>query len=251
MNNRPARFLAMAPFAALVLALPAAAQTANPAPPVQNETQGNQAALDQNDRSFVQEAGAGGLAEVDFAKLANQKSSDDSVKRFAQHMIQDHTKANEQLAGLAKSDDVPVPTELDPAHRAIRARLEKLSGANFDRAYIEGQVADHQKTVELFQHESSTGRNPGLKNFATETLPTLRGHLRMATALEGELTPQASAPGTARERSGSSMPRTESPRERTGVQSPPDGAAALNRQELQDLGPPQNEPAQGQPLQGR
>jgi putative membrane protein len=238
MNNRPVRFLALAPFAALAFALPAAAQTTPnqvmPGQTMPGQAAPGQAALNQTDRSFIHDAGAGGLAEVDFGKLADQKSQNDSVKHFAQQMIQDHTKANDQLAALAKADGIAVPDTLDPDHRATRARLEKLDGARFDRAYIAGQISDHQKTIALFQQETAAGQDPQLKGFAAETLPTIRGHLKMAQGLETELTPQAAAPGAATEQSGSSMPRASS-------RAPRDGAAALNREELRDLGPAQGQ----------
>jgi putative membrane protein len=112
------------------------------------------------------------------------------VKEFARTMIEDHGKANEKLAELAKAADIPLPTSLDPDHQAIRDKLEKLSGAEFDVTYILAQVVDHQKTVLLLQWEIDQGQDAPLQQFAAETLPVVMGHLRHAQFVAAELTGQ-------------------------------------------------------------
>lgn len=199
------RLLTLMPLAALLLAMPAAAQTGSPAGTSSQTGVGNPTTMppgtpqaapgvaaphqpNQADRTFIREAAIGGMAEVDFAKLAEQKGQSDAVKRFAQRMIQDHTKANDQLAALANAANVPMPNTLDEEHRSMRAALEKASGASFDRAYIQGQMADHAKTAQLFEYEIGSGQDAGLKTFAADTLPVVLQHLQLAQGIAAEMT---------------------------------------------------------------
>ena len=117
----------------------------------------------QPDRLFAREAAIGGLAEVELGKLAEQKGQSDAVKAFARRMVGDHGKANERLTALAKQDGIGLPTGLDQEHAAMRDKLEGMSGAEFDRAYIQGQVTDHQKTAQLLEYEIGSGQDRELK----------------------------------------------------------------------------------------
>lgn len=221
MRSRSVHLLASTSLAALVFAIPALAQTA-PAPATPQP-------LGPEDRNFIQKAAAGGTAEIDFAKMADQKSRNDGVKRFAQRMIRDHTRIGDQLAAIAASDGITVPATMDAEQQARQAELEKMSGARFDRAYIRGQVRDHRETIQLFRHEADSSHDQQLKSFASETLPVLRDHLKMADSVAAEMTPQARESGAGTAQSGSSMPPPAHDR------APPDGASALNREELQNL----------------
>jgi putative membrane protein len=172
----------------VLLTAPAMAQTGNPA----GMTPGTGPLQPNNpDRLFVRAAAIGGMAEVDFGKLAEQKGQSDAVKEFGGLMIADHGKANEQLIGLAKEDGIAVPHELDAEHEAMRARLESLSGAEFDLAYLQGQVVDHQKTVQLLEYEIGSGQDVELKSFASEILPVVLQHLRVAQDIQAEMTANA------------------------------------------------------------
>jgi putative membrane protein len=144
------------------------------------------------DRLFVRTAAIGGMAEVELGNLAEQKAQSDAVKDFARRMIEDHGKANERLNGLAKDDGIAVPRELDAEHKAMRARLESLNDAQFDLAYIQGQVVDHQKTVQLLEYEIGSGQDIELKSFAAEILPIVLQHLQKAQDIQAELTGSAS-----------------------------------------------------------
>jgi putative membrane protein len=173
--------------------------------------------LNPDDAGFVHDAAIGGMAEVELGKLAGSKATDDGVKAFARRMVEDHGKANDELAAIAKKAGGAVPTELDQQHKDVRTSLEGLSGAAFDRAYVDAQVEDHQNAVQLFAHEVDNGFNAELKNFAAAKLPTLHQHLEQAIGLQSRLPlPPAAAPAT-----GSTIPTTVTPR------SPParDGAA--------------------------
>jgi len=135
-----------------------------------------------SDQAFVQEAGVGGLAEVEMGRLAVQKAKDDRIRKFGQQMIDDHSKANDQLKQAASQEGLNVPSALDEKHKATMARLEKLSGAQFDSAYAREMVKDHREDVKLFEKQSTAGSS-AVEKFAAETLPTLKNHLQMAEAL--------------------------------------------------------------------
>jgi putative membrane protein len=174
------------------LVVPAAAQIGNPAgvdPATPQSAPGVPAPHHANtqDKTFAQLAAAGGLAEVDLAKLAERKGVSRGVKEFARRMVQDHTTANDQLTKLAQQAAIPLPSELGPDHKAMKAELEKASGRDFDLIYMRGQVIDHQKTVILLQYEIGQGQDSALQKFAAETLPTVIVHLEMARSLVEEL----------------------------------------------------------------
>jgi putative membrane protein len=139
--------------------------------------------LSAADTKFVQEAADGGMAEVELGKLAADKGSSDGVKQFGQRMVEDHGKANDQLKQVASQKNIDLPQQPSAKHRAIKARLEKLSGSQFDKAYVAEMQKDHKHDVAAFQRESQSARDPDIKNFAGETLPTLQDHLKQVEGL--------------------------------------------------------------------
>jgi len=139
------------------------------------------------DATFVFKASAGGLAEVNLGTLAAKQASDPAVKRFAQKMVDDHTKANKELLDIAGKGRLPVAPRMDARHQKIAETLAGLSGAAFDREYMTGQVKDHEETVALFEKEASAGTNENLKSWADKTLPHLREHLKMAREINDKL----------------------------------------------------------------
>jgi putative membrane protein len=134
------------------------------------------------DKRFVEKAASGGLAEVQAAQLAQQKSQDQKVKDFAQQMITDHTAANQQLTTLAQQKGLTVPTALDDKDQKQLDKLQKLDGAKFDRAYMKGQLKDHEDMLKLLQREAKTSKDMDLKSFAEQTIPTIQKHLDMVKA---------------------------------------------------------------------
>ena len=102
-------------------------------------------------------------------------------------MAQDHAKANDELKQLAAGKGLQLPSAPDPHSQEMIAKLQKLSGAEFDRAYMDHMVQDHKKDVAEFQKEASRGRDPQIKAFAAKTLPTLQEHLKMAEATHAEV----------------------------------------------------------------
>lgn len=139
------------------------------------------------DHVFAKKAAEGGLAEIELGKLAAQKAADDDVKKFGQRMVDDHSKANDELKEVASKLGITLPSDLNATDKATKARLEKLSGAAFDRAYMATMVKDHTKDVAEFQKEAKSATNDDIKHFASSTLPTLEGHLKDAESLHSKV----------------------------------------------------------------
>jgi putative membrane protein len=145
--------------------------------------------------SFVTKAAQDGMTEVALGKLALSKSNSNDVKQFAQRMVQDHGKANAELAGIAKTKGLEVPTQLDAEHQAMVKALSGKSGAAFDSSYAAHMVSDHTQAIALFQATAkSTDRD--LASFASKTLPTLQEHKRMADSLHSSIRQAAASTGT-------------------------------------------------------
>ncbi len=150
---------------------------ARAADPMTSATGGN---LQSADRTFVEKATIGGMTEIQASKLAQQKGTSQAVKDYSAQMIADHTKAADELSRIATAKGVTPPGTLDKSHQGSIDKLAKLSGADFDKAYIKQMVSDHKTTVSDFQKEAKSGRDAELQAFASKTLPTLQGHLDMA-----------------------------------------------------------------------
>ena len=135
-----------------------------------------------SDKHFMNEAAQAGLAEVKLGKIAVDRASDAKVKQFAQMMVDDHSGANEKLMKIAANKNVSLPAECNAQQQATAKKLEKLSGAEFDRMYVDEMVKDHKKAIALFEKEAASS-DPELMAFAKDTLPTLRKHLQEAEAL--------------------------------------------------------------------
>jgi putative membrane protein len=145
---------------------------------------GNRGQLSSHDYTFVCAAATGGNAEVALSQIAVSKASDSSVKDFAQRMVSDHTKANQELTGLAQQKGATLPDAEPKKVERETEKLQNLSGNDFDKAYMKKMLADHEKTVKMFQKESEKGDDADLKSWVTKTLPTLQEHLSMAQSTE-------------------------------------------------------------------
>jgi putative membrane protein len=136
-----------------------------------------------NDKKFVKDAAIGGMTEVELGKLAAEKGSSEQVKQFGQKLVDDHTKANDELKQIASTESVDVPNAPDSKHQSRIDKLSKLSGPNFDKAFLKDQVKDHEQDITEFQTEAQGGTDPNVKQFASKTLPVLQEHLTMAKDL--------------------------------------------------------------------
>jgi putative membrane protein len=140
-----------------------------------------------DDYNFMTKAAQGGMAEVELGKLAVSKAQNAEVKKFAQKMIEDHTNANTELKSLATKKGVTLPAEVNAEQKATMDKLKALSGAEFDKAYVQAMVDDHKKTVDLFQTESTGGTDNDTKAFASKTLPHLKEHLELIQGIQGKM----------------------------------------------------------------
>lgn len=131
---------------------------------------------------FVEEASAAGVAEIETAKLALQKSTAADVKTFAQSIITDHTAANRELATIASKKRLKVSTEAELLNKAKAAVLKQREGESFNAAYANNQVNAHKDAIELFK-KASVSADPELASFAVATLPKLEHHLHVAKEL--------------------------------------------------------------------
>ncbi len=132
------------------------------------------------DTQFIMKAAQGGMAEVRFGELAKGNASSDAVKQFGQKMVDDHSKANDELKQIASNKGVTLPSDLDAKDKAEYDRLSKLKGAAFDRAYMQFMTRDHRHDVAEFRQEAEHGSDPDVKAFASKTLPTLEEHGKLA-----------------------------------------------------------------------
>jgi putative membrane protein len=139
------------------------------------------------DKEFVSNAGMAGLAEVQMGNLALQNAQSADVKAFAQRMVTDHGTSNAELAQLATVKGLALPTELAGKHQQGLEHLTGLSGADFDKAYMQHMVGDHNEAVTLFQNGSTNSSDSDIKAFATKNLPILQEHLRLAQQLAGKV----------------------------------------------------------------
>jgi putative membrane protein len=161
-------------------------QNANSSSTQNSNSNGSMSGLSSQDRKFMMTAAEGGMAEVEMARTAVERAGSDAVKQYARQMIEDHTKANEELMSLAAAKGVTLPTGPDAKHRALMARMSKMSGHDFDMMYVrEAGVKDHEKMLKLLQDEIRKGRDADAKAFASKTLPTVQEHHRMAREMSG------------------------------------------------------------------
>ncbi|MGB8581586.1 MAG: DUF4142 domain-containing protein [Candidatus Sulfotelmatobacter sp.] len=148
--------------------------------------------VSSSDRKFVHEAAQGGMAEVELGKLATEKASSPEVKKFGQRMVDDHSKVNEQLKEVANSQGISLPSKLSAKDEMTKERLSKLSGEQFDKAYMSDMVKDHTQDVADFQQEATSASDPAVKEFAEKTLSVLKSHLREAKQIAPTTTASAS-----------------------------------------------------------
>lgn len=139
--------------------------------------------LSSKDKSFITDASEAGNAEIEKANMADKTSTDPDIKAFAEMMVTDHTKANDDLAGIVSGKNGKVSTGPGAIQDAKILELKALSGETFDKAYAKQALADHKEAVTLFEKASANLEDADLKAFAEKTLPTLKHHLAEAEKL--------------------------------------------------------------------
>lgn len=130
---------------------------------------------------FVEKASASGIAEIENAKLALEKSSAANVRAFAQKLIDDHTAANAELGRIAGAKNLKLSDDESLVAKAKNWSLD-LRDESFDHAYAESQVTSHENSIELFERAAASD-DADIAAFARKTLPTLKAHLAAAKNL--------------------------------------------------------------------
>ncbi|MDY0976729.1 DUF4142 domain-containing protein [Massilia sp. CFBP9012] len=185
------RLLAVSVAAAMFGAVGAHAQTGESSQAGQQSgssatatTASSNAKLTSADRKAITDMAMSNMAEVEMGKLAQSKSQNAEVKAFAQKMVDDHGKALTEVQTLAQSKSVTLPTELDAKHKAMSAKLEKLSGDAFDKAYVkQGGVGAHKETLAKLQKASKGAKDADVKGQVDKTIPVVQEHLKHAEQL--------------------------------------------------------------------
>jgi len=146
-----------------------------------NSASGTGAMVSRDDSKMMTDLAHANIAEIETGKLALEKSQNEQVRKFAQHMIDEHTSALKELQTLAQAKGVTLPDGTDLKHKTMATALKVMSGNSFDTQYMKrAGVGDHQQTIELLQKTQKNAKDPELKAMATKMLPTVREHLKMA-----------------------------------------------------------------------
>lgn len=198
-----------AAIALVALSGPAAlAQSGTPTPPMADQpvqenpqqTQDSQtidSEVGEADQQFAETAAADNEAEVKFATLAEQKAQQDDVKQYAAMLVEDHTQAGQELKQIAEEAGLALEPRIPQDAIQAHEEMGTLSAGEFDRAFIEKMVADHEKAVELYEKQAAEGQHEALTQFASSKVDTLRTHLDQARQLERQMgeQPVAATPG--------------------------------------------------------
>lgn len=139
------------------------------------------------DQAFVTKLAGVGMAEVELGTMAKDKASSREVKAFAQRMIDDHSKAGDELKAVASRKHLVWPAAIPADAVALKDKLSKLSGAAFDRAYIDAMVNGHREALAEVRTEAQSGADPDVKAWATKASSTVQAHLMHAEDQQREL----------------------------------------------------------------
>lgn len=139
------------------------------------------------DKIFVMKASQGNNAEIMSSKLALQKSQDKNVRKVADMLVKEHGEAEDNLKQLASTYKMKIPPGTDPKHEAVYKKLQGMSGAAFDKAYMKGQVKDHYATIAMFKKELDKGNQTEVRSFAVKWLPGIENHTQMITSVASNM----------------------------------------------------------------
>lgn len=149
-------------------------------------TESTESGLDEAGATFLRKAAVGGIMEVEAAKIAAKNAKSTEVKDFAAKMLTDHTKANTELKALAKDKKIITADALPAEDQIHLDEMKKMTGAAFDRHYMDMMVTDHDKTVALFK-TGLENRDQSVKAWASNTLKVIESHDEMAKKIVANL----------------------------------------------------------------
>jgi len=144
----------------------------------------NTVVTDEKSSEFLKKVTNSGMAEIQLAKLAQQKAIIDAVKNFAAMLERDHTAVNQQVKNLADQRNVALPAAISDDKQKMYTDMEKMTGKAFDKDYISMMIKAHGDGISLFEDTRSNASDIDVKNFADKTLPTLKMHLDSAKAIQ-------------------------------------------------------------------
>jgi putative membrane protein len=150
-------------------------------------TQGPKQESQPSAQSFLQKAAQGQQAEIALGQLASERAGDQQVKQFGAQMIEDHRKASTEIRQLASREGVVLPTELTGRHKDKQEQFSRLSGREFDKAYMGYMLRDHRKDVKEFERNVKAIKNPHVQQWAEGTLPLLKQHLHQAQQIASSI----------------------------------------------------------------
>jgi putative membrane protein len=139
-----------------------------------------EAKVSRQDAKAIRNLAEANRAEVDAGKLALQKARSEDVKKFAQHMVDDHGRMLEEVQQLAESKGIKLPDGVGVKNKAQEKKLEMASGDKFDKDYIAAMVKDHQTDLKELQKISKNAKDPELKAAADKAASTVKQHFEMA-----------------------------------------------------------------------
>ena len=143
--------------------------------------------LSKADQQSLKALAQANIAEIETGKLAVANGQSQQVKTYGQQMIDDHTKALNELTQLAQAKGVTLPTAPDAKHKALAARLAKLKGEQFDKLYLQqAGLKDHKDVHAKLKKTSTSAKDPDVKALALKMMPTVEHHLNMATEVTGK-----------------------------------------------------------------
>lgn len=141
----------------------------------------------KQDSNFMMKAAQSDMMEIAASNLALQKSQNDNVRRFAQMIVDDHTKTSDQLKSIAATKNVTLPADMNAKQKSMVDKLSGLSGDKFDMEYIKGQVKAHEAAVKLFRSQYEKGTDADVHVFTGGNLPVLQTHLAIARAMSDDM----------------------------------------------------------------
>ena len=180
-------FFATALMVGAVASYSVAQQTDSLSASTGNATTTEQNAVSNETQTFMEKAATSGMLEVKLGELAREKANAAEVKDFGEQMVTDHSEANDKLKALAQEKSVTLPNALTAKQQNEVDRLSKLSGDEFDQAYMKLMTKDHKKDIKTFEKASKSVTDPAVQDFASQTLPTLKKHLQEAEDINQQL----------------------------------------------------------------
>jgi putative membrane protein len=145
------------------------------------------AAPSDDDKQFLSMAAQSDENEIKLSQLAETKASNPQVKAFAHKMVADHNMLEAKMKPFATAWSLTPPAGLDSDHQAAYDKLAGLSGADFDKEYINAMAEDHHKALEAFTKEGDTTTDPKFKAAVLKGKAVVAAHTKMADALKAKV----------------------------------------------------------------